>query len=194
MAEGVVAMHVDELRHLFRPGVADNKHLNRAKGKADGVGYCLIDLDRDGSEELLIGDINTIDRSNPAAEDFYMYFWVMYTVVNGYPKQIVSSEESNAYYLADDGNVYRVYTNAEGENWEKMTFKDHDLQVVECAFRDGSQYCYSDLGEGVPQGTTDARRTSASQATVLTKDQWTLRTTAWNALIDKPPYVAITKF
>jgi len=174
--------------------VADNKHLNRAKGKADGVGYCLIDLDRDGSEELLIGDINTIDRSNPAAEDFYMYFWVMYTVVNGYPKQIVSSEESNAYYLADDGNVYRVYTNAEGENWEKMTFKDHDLQVVECAFRDGSQYCYSDLGEGVPQGTTDARRTSASQATVITKDQWTLRTTAWNALIDKPPYVAITKF
>lgn len=174
--------------------VADNKHLNRAKGKADGVGYCLIDLDRDGSEELLIGDINTIDRSNPAAEDFYMYFWVMYTIVNGYPKQLVSSEESNAYYLADDGNVYRVYTKDGNENWEKMTFKEHDLYVMECAFRDGSQYCISNLGEGVPQGTTDARRTSASQATVVTKDQWTLTTTAWNAIIDKPPYVAITKF
>lgn len=177
--------------------VADNQDLKNAIGKASGVGVSLIDLDKDGIVELLIGDINTIKKTNQN-DRYYSYFWVLYTVKGGYAVQVTSSTEQDRHYLCDDGTILRVGNKADGtEYYESMQFKKQELYVTECLFQDQGHRCYSALGDdGIPEKNNDTRRTSYEDATRnnLGQIEYQRMVTTMQAQITKPPYVAITAY
>lgn len=179
--------------------VADNPNLKNAVGKAAGVGVSLIDLDQDGTVELLIGDISTI-KTTTQNQKFYYYFWVLYTVQNGYAVQVTTSTDQDRHYLCDDGNsasVVRVGTDVNNrEFYEEMTFKDHDLYALESLFISDDHYCYSDLGEGVPEDTPDGRRSNWEEATRSNLSQLEFQRMAATMQVDvmKPSYVSITAY
>lgn len=184
--------------------VADNPHLKNAVGKADKVGYYLVDLDHDGSDELLIGDIGTLDRKTDIADRFYSYFWILYTIKDGYAVQVTQSYERERHYLGSDGNIYCVSSGgADLILAEKEVFKNGDLYVTECYFSDRDattqaiKYCYSNLGEGIlEKDETDPRRSDWTKATdnTLNEVQFNQRTNVWEGLAIKTPYVAITQY
>ena len=184
--------------------VADNPHLKNAVGKADKVGYYLVDLDHDGSDELLIGDIGTLDRKTDIADRFYSYFWILYTIKDGYAVQVTQSYERERHYLGSDGNIYCVSSGgADLILAEKEVFKNGDLYVTECYFSDRDattqaiKYCYSNLGEGIlEKDETDLRRSDWTKAddSSLNEVQFNQRTNVWEGLAIKTPYVAITQY
>ena len=177
--------------------VADNQNLRNAIGKASGVGVSLIDLDKDGIVELLIGDISTIKKTNQN-DKYYSYIWVLYTVKNGYAVQIANSTEQSRHYLCDDGSILLVGNKSDGtEHYESMQFKKQDLYVTECLFQDQGHRCYSALGdEGVLASATDSRRTNYEDASRnnLGQIEYQRMASSMQAQITKPAYVAITAY
>ena len=184
--------------------VADNPHLRNAVGKADKVGYYLVDLDGDGWDELLIGDIGTLDRKTDIADRFYSYFWILYTIKDGYAVQVTQSYERERHYLGNDGNIYCVSSGgADLILAEKEEFKNGDLYVTECYFSDRDattqaiKYCYSNLGEGVlEKDESDLRRSDWTKAddSSLNEVQFNQRTNVWEGQAIKTPYIAITQY
>lgn len=185
--------------------VADgNVHLMKMKGKENAaatVGYYLTDLDRDGSDELLIGDVSAIDRSDPELIDFYRYFWLLYTVENGKAKLVTESWERNRHYLSSDGDIY--YEGSGGalhSYFFRMQFRDHDLYVLESVFSDDDNgdlcYCYSNLGNGVKESANDPRTTSAQAAdrSNLGETEWRRLCMTFQSLYIEPAYKPLTAY
>ena len=115
--------YFDALLQGFGPQEYIEKGLNYLPGNVKDVskvGYCLEDLDGDGSTELLIG----------AVDEPYIY--AMYTVKDGQETMVIDAGERNTYRLSSDGvfvnggsnsaaqSAYFLYTFADGV----MSFRD----------------------------------------------------------------------
>ena len=86
--------YFDALLQGFGPQEYIEKGLNYLPGNVKDVskvGYCLEDLDGDGSTELLIG----------AVDEPYIY--AMYTVKDGQETMVIDAGERNTYRLTSDG-------------------------------------------------------------------------------------------
>ena len=66
--------------------------------KSACVGYCFVDLDGDGVNELLIGQISGDEFTDKVIFDAY-------TLVDGAPVQLFQSRERARYYLCSDNTV-----------------------------------------------------------------------------------------
>ena len=185
--------------------VADgNVHLIKTKGKSNAsssVGYLLTDLDHDGSDELLIGDISSIDKSDPELSGFYRYFWLLYTIENGKAKLVTESWERNRHYLGADGDVYYEGSGGASHSYFfRMQFRDHDLYIVESAFSDiynGSPcFCYSNLGSGVKESADDPRTVNAQAADRrnLGEQEWNRICTSFQSQYTDPALKPLTAY
>lgn len=66
-------------------------------GGADNLGYCIMDINGDGTDELLIGGIN---------EGTYTgMFYDMYTIVDGQRVLVTTSGERDRYYVCEDYTI-----------------------------------------------------------------------------------------
>lgn len=63
------------------------------------IAYCVMDVNTDGVEELLIVDTVWTEPGNVRILD-------MYTLVEGTPVRVIEGWERNRYYLLDDGKIY----------------------------------------------------------------------------------------
>ena len=63
------------------------------------ISYCIIDVNEDGVDELLILDANYPQPGNVSILD-------MYTVVEGTPVKVMEGWARNSYYLLDNGMFY----------------------------------------------------------------------------------------
>ena len=61
------------------------------------LGYCTMDINGDGIEELMIGSVN---------ENAYTgMFFDLYTIVDGQISLVISSGERDRYYLCEDYTI-----------------------------------------------------------------------------------------
>ena len=63
------------------------------------IAYCVMDVNEDGVEELLIVDTVWPEPGNVRILD-------MYTLVEGTPVKVIEGWARNRYYLLDDGKIY----------------------------------------------------------------------------------------
>ena len=97
------------------------------------LGYCVRDIDDDGTEELLIG--KTDDQGNYAG-----MVYDMYTILDGKLTQVVSSGERNCYFLCKDNKIaYEGSGGALSSEWSYYNYKEGKLEIIESVFTDGFQ-------------------------------------------------------
>lgn len=119
----ILDSYFDALLQGFDPLQYEEKGLNSLPGMIKDVtqvGYCMEDLDGDGSSELLIG----------AVDEPFIY--AMYTVKDGQEVQVIDAMERSTYELTSDGLIlnrgsngaasygYNLYSFASGE----LVFQD----------------------------------------------------------------------
>lgn len=94
------------------------------------IGYCTMDIDGDGIEELLIGSVNK-------DADTAMFF-DLYTMVNGQRTLVISSGERDRYYLCEDHTIANEASGgALSSSFKYYDFVSGQLQIKENVFLDG---------------------------------------------------------
>ena len=94
------------------------------------LGYCTMDIDGDGIEELMIGSVN-------ADADTSMFF-DLYTMVNGQRSLVISSGERDRYYLCEDHTIANEASGgAMSSSFKYYDFVSGQLQIKENVFLDG---------------------------------------------------------
>mgnify|MGYP004713186771 CR=1 FL=1 len=97
---------------------------------ADNLGYCLMDINGDGIDELVIGNAG----DNP----YTGMFFDMYTIVEGQRVLVASSGERDRYYVCED---YTIANEASGgamsSSFKYYDFVSGQLQIKENVFLDG---------------------------------------------------------
>lgn len=103
---------------------------------ADTVGYCLLDVDGDGSDELLVGAC-----TGEAYPDQMIFD--LYTLDDGVPFHVFSGQERDRYYLYQDEaapNVYFFYnensSSAFQSGYLSMHLDDEELDVDQAVLYD----------------------------------------------------------
>lgn len=100
------------------------------------VGYCLMDINGDEVNELLIGKVNAGDK----------IVWDMYSVKDGEAYRVLVSGERNRHYIckSDEGYIIanEIHTNA--MNYSYSYYADLDESVVkERLWLDWDKWCHS---------------------------------------------------
>lgn len=62
------------------------------------LGYILLDIDHNGTEELIVGEIGEYGGGSG-------FFFDLYTLVGGQPSLVINSGERDQYYLCNDGYI-----------------------------------------------------------------------------------------
>lgn len=111
--------------------------LNDIGNAANEVGYYLYDLDQDGKEELLIGEMDNDALANCIIFDAY-------TLVNGKAVQIFESESRNRYYLVEDEAGAVIIANeasngAANSGWLYYVVNGTQLNVVQSVIFDAGE-------------------------------------------------------
>lgn len=70
-----------------------------ADGRMKAIAYCVMDVNEDGVDELLIVDTVWPEPGNVRILD-------MYTLVEGTPVKVIEGWARNRFYLLDDGKIY----------------------------------------------------------------------------------------
>lgn len=99
----------DEIIRQYYMGMASNWSMNEFReknlcylagsemGGAEDLGYCLMDINEDGIDELMIGT---------AGEHAYTgMFFDLYTIVDGQRVLVISSGERDRYYVCEDRTI-----------------------------------------------------------------------------------------
>lgn len=112
------------------------------------LGYCLRDIDNDGTEELFIGKTNDQDYYEGMVYD-------MYTMLDGKAVQVLTSGERDRYFLCKDNTVAEEGSGSAWYSlWSYYNYKDGKLEKIETVFTDGQHdpqnpwfYTTSDSGD-----------------------------------------------
>ena len=110
----------EDISYLFPLYYADPSNI-------DLIGYQFIDLDNDGTSELLIG----MD-----GEEYYQAVIIdLYTVKDGQIVHLASSGERYRYQLCEDGTIY-LYgsSSAASSAYEHYELIDGELSMIECVW------------------------------------------------------------
>jgi len=86
-----------------------NNNISEMIAYSQNAGYALLDLNSDGTAELIIAGIGTDSFSNGMIYD-------LYTLVNGQPVQLACSQARSRYYLRADGSVLNEGSNGAGNS------------------------------------------------------------------------------
>lgn len=109
---------------------AGSSYLREIPG-VNSVGYYVTDIDNNGVEELLIGNMD---------KDGYSYgmFYELYTMSNGKCVFVQSSGERDRYYLCVDGSIANEGSgSAFTSNWSYYDFTENQLALRQAVFTDG---------------------------------------------------------
>lgn len=114
---------------------------------ADELGYFLMDLDGDGTEELLVGQVSE-------EEDVYLgMFYDFYTIKEERLVQVTTSAERGRFYLCMDGTIaYEGSSGAFCSSNAFYTFTGTELELTEAVLYDAwedeeNPYFYSTTDE-----------------------------------------------
>ena len=95
----------------------------------DQTGYCLLDVDQNGIEELIVG-MNI--------ESYNGIVYEIYTVLDGELECILSSGERDRYYLCEDNVIANEgSSSASRSSWSYYNMEEGQLQLRESIFTDG---------------------------------------------------------
>ena len=103
-AEEAYAPVIEKYRALYEDGLNSDRQyiwdneLSEIAAYSEGIGYALRDLDDNGIPELLVAGMETVEFSKSILYD-------LYTLVDGAPVQVVSSQARARYYLLEDNTV-----------------------------------------------------------------------------------------
>lgn len=126
----ILDSYFDALLQGFDPGQYNEKGLNYlvgTLGDVTQVGYCLEDLDGDGSTELLIGAVGE------------PYIYAMYTVKNGEEVQVIDAGERNTYRLGSDNSFINQGSNSAAQSGTfLMTLENGELKLQDGIVYDAS--------------------------------------------------------
>ncbi|MBQ8540320.1 MAG: hypothetical protein IJ435_02470 [Clostridia bacterium] len=86
------------------------------------IGYCLMDVNGDGVNELLIGKVNAGDK----------IVWDMYSVKNGQAYRVLVSGSRNRHYIckSDEGYIIANEIHANAMNYSYSYYRDLDENVL----------------------------------------------------------------
>ena len=97
---------------------------NTVDDRMKAVAYCIMDVNKDGVEELLIVDPVYPQPGNVRIID-------MYTLVDGTPVKVIEGWARNGYYLLDDGTIYCVGSGgAAYSNVELLSFEPIAIELT----------------------------------------------------------------
>lgn len=123
--------YFDALLQGLEPGDYMDRGLNYLPGivkDINEVGYCLEDLDGDGTSELLIGSVS----------DNMIY--AMYTVKNDEEIQLIDAGERNTFQLTSDGLILNHGSNgAASSGYNLYTFQNGELQFQDALVYDAGR-------------------------------------------------------
>ena len=116
-------------------GLEPNDYMDRGLNYLPGivkdineVGYCLEDLDGDGSSELMIGSVS----------DNLIY--AMYTMKNDEEVQLIDAGERNSFQLTSDGLFLNRGSNGAASNgYNLYTFQDGELKFQDALVFDAGR-------------------------------------------------------
>ena len=103
-AEAAYAPVIEKYRALYEDGLNSDRQyiwdnaLSEIAAYSEGIGYALRDLDDNGIPELLVAGMETVEFSKSILYD-------LYTLADGAPVQVVSSQARARYYLLEDNTV-----------------------------------------------------------------------------------------
>lgn len=95
----------EDMSYMYNIIPEDTSRLNK-------VGYAYYDVNGDGIDELLIGEI--------AQGNWKGVIYDMYTIVNREPKHVISGGSRNRYYVCNNSFVCNEYSNGAGESGTRV--------------------------------------------------------------------------
>ncbi len=104
------------------------------------VGYCFMDVNGDGQNELLIGKLNAGDK----------IVWDMYSVKNGQAYRVLVSGDRNRHYICESDEGYiianEIHTNAMNYSYSYYADMDRNIAKEKLWFdwREDEWYYYAD--------------------------------------------------
>ena len=121
----ILDSYFDALLQGFEPAQYVEKGLNPGMVKdVTKVGYCLEDLDNDGSTELLIGAVGE------------PFIYAMYTMKNDQETLVIDAGERNTYRISSDG----VFVNNASNSAAQMAYFLYTFSEGALHFQDGLVY------------------------------------------------------
>lgn len=114
----------------WNPDTCRNNDVNYLVGMVqdkNNIGFCLKDIDGDGTAELFIGYKG------------YAEIYAMYTIVNNSVKQIINAGERSSYYLEPDFAIVNSASNSAFQHgYIIYLFKNHGLELYCAMISDSS--------------------------------------------------------
>ena len=113
---------------------------------SNGVGYTLEDLDRNGVPELLIFGSGSVD------EFANQILYGLYTLVDGSPVNVATSQARNRYYLRTDNSIYSEGSGGASHSYFTVWhLNGSSLEETEMVFTDWDEsrnetVCYHQMG------------------------------------------------
>ena len=118
-------IHVDDFVAAYRPVLAKyygaytsgnntaeyawDNGISEMIAYSQNAGYALLDLNGDGTPELVVGGLGTNSFSDGMVYD-------LYTLVDGQPVQLACSQARSRYYLRADGSLLNEGSNGAGNS------------------------------------------------------------------------------
>ena len=112
----ILEKHVNAIKNKFDSTELEKQNMSymynvisQEKGNAlDKIGYAYYDVNADGIEELLIGEISDGNWKG--------VIYDLYTMVNRVPKHVLSAGERNRFFVCDDVFLCNEYSSGAGES------------------------------------------------------------------------------
>lgn len=106
-------------------------YLAKYDAQVSDVGYYITDIDGNGTDELIIGNM-TLE-----GEYYEKMFYDLYTIVDDKPVLLSSSGERDRYYWCTDGTIAEYGSSSACEsNWCYYRFENNKLTLKESVFYD----------------------------------------------------------
>lgn len=129
----VLDIHYKAYKKQWNPSKMQKNNLSMiaafamTKDPLEDYGYAFLDVDGDGSYELLFG---TVEET----EDYQKAIFEMYTLKNEKPVQVFCSEERDRYFIGKDGEGGYIITNCGASSsseieWEYSVLKEGTLST-----------------------------------------------------------------
>lgn len=170
----------------FNAGFELFYYARKAENPLEGMGYCLIDLDKDGSSELVFCRIPDKNFDGGAAHIMAL----IYTIKDGKASHVAGSWSRSARYLGDDGYIYYHGSGGAAYSYNrKEIFENGQLYALETAFSDLTysagqpipKFCYTKGHDLVTELPDSYFKWENAQRSDLTEKEWMGFLDSWSS-------------